>query len=398
MQPSAQLVSEKLLVRLQEQDPAAWQEVMEKVGPSVMGTITRLTAGTTSEADVDDIFQLSFLRALGAIDQIREPGVFLPWLRMIAVDQVRRRWKQLEREPLVLLEDVPPQESRESSPDKKFDWAKLNASVARLKPEEREAIELRYFANFKLAKAAAEIGLSESDYEKLLRQALARLREQIEGKQWRAPVTDSKVAPINGVRTAQVVELLPSGLGYLTIPGIADRTFSFKVGRVLENYNGRPYSEFGLVPNAKVSATLKDDKVERITVLPEVSVQESSTAADILAGKLGDIRLSEVRQLIGVIEQMTPEQLGALIARAKEELGIGEAEPTSAAAQGVGQNTPEKLPSFEDMLKQAPLKREAIAKIRAAVAGLSLAEAKALVEQQRPPTHAKGQDRRAVAL
>lgn len=129
------------------------------------------------DAAADDATQEAFLRAWARLDQLGEPAGFAAWLAQIvrrqAIDQLRRRGRERLR-PLP-PDDLPAAETDDA--DRRQE--QVQAALARLRPEWREILALRYQADLGYEAIADTLGLSVANVEKRLyraRQALlARL-------------------------------------------------------------------------------------------------------------------------------------------------------------------------------------------------------------------------------
>lgn len=124
----------------------------------------------------DDAVQEAFLRAWSRLDQLGDPAGFAAWLAQIvrrqALDQLRRRVRERQR-PLGAIDPPAPTETEEDARQEA-----LRAALARLKPEQREILALRYQAGLGYEAIAGTLGLSAANVEKRLyraRQALLAL-------------------------------------------------------------------------------------------------------------------------------------------------------------------------------------------------------------------------------
>jgi RNA polymerase sigma-70 factor, ECF subfamily len=72
-------------------DEAAFSQLFLRHSRYVAGIVHRLLG---SDADLDDVVQLSFLEALRSIEHIEDAGTFRGWLYRITVRQVNRRLKK----------------------------------------------------------------------------------------------------------------------------------------------------------------------------------------------------------------------------------------------------------------------------------------------------------------
>lgn len=91
------LVDFDLIKRAQNGDSAAFNEVVTAYRKRILGTIARLIARPD---DVEDVGQEVFLRLYFALDQLRSPEVFEPWLYRLTVnaayDYLRKQRRRQE--------------------------------------------------------------------------------------------------------------------------------------------------------------------------------------------------------------------------------------------------------------------------------------------------------------
>lgn len=133
-------------------------------------------------SDAEDLAQLVFVKALEALPRYEARGVpFGGWLfrlaRNVVIDHVRTR---REHAPL----DVVAERSIEDAgPDDLAVMRQEMDSVAhamrRLTPEQREAIELRFFAGLSAKEAAEAMGKQEGTVRGLQFRAIAALRRDL---------------------------------------------------------------------------------------------------------------------------------------------------------------------------------------------------------------------------
>ena len=135
----------------------------------------RLIAVCTAVAGVDDapdLVQQTYLRASERLHQLRDPGLFQPWVVRIALNEAktvlrgRRRFAQGSH-------DVAPRPARD--PD-----SGLRQLVDQLPPRERAVIVLHYAYGYRMGEIARVLGLSVINVRTLAFRARRRLRAQLE--------------------------------------------------------------------------------------------------------------------------------------------------------------------------------------------------------------------------
>ncbi len=133
-------------------------------------------------SDAEDLTQLVFVKALEAIPRYESRGVpFGGWLfrlaRNVVIDHVRTR---REHTTLDLAVERP---STDGGPDQlavlRQELDSVAAALRRLTPEQREAIELRFFAGLSAKEAAVAMDRQEGTVRGLQFRAIAALRRDL---------------------------------------------------------------------------------------------------------------------------------------------------------------------------------------------------------------------------
>jgi RNA polymerase sigma-70 factor (ECF subfamily) len=123
----------------------------------------------------EDIAQESFLAAIRALDRFDRRRPFGPWLQRIvvnrAIDWARARRLRSEVE---LGDTVPAPEQRANE----LDDQTLSA-LARLQPEHRAVIVMRYLLEFTPGEIAGELGLPRGTVNSRLRRGLDALADEL---------------------------------------------------------------------------------------------------------------------------------------------------------------------------------------------------------------------------
>ena len=133
-------------------------------------------------SDAEDLAQLVFVKALEALPRYESRGVpFGGWLfrlaRNVVIDHVRTR---REHVPLDLIAE---RHDEVDGPDElasiRQEMDSVTLALRRLTPEQREAIELRFFAGLSAKEAAAAMGRQEGTIRGLQFRAIAALRREL---------------------------------------------------------------------------------------------------------------------------------------------------------------------------------------------------------------------------
>ncbi len=133
-------------------------------------------------SDAEDLTQLVFVKALEALPRYESRGVpFGGWLfrlaRNVVIDHVRTRREH------VTLEVIVEKSSDDQGPDElavlRQEMDSIAHALRRLTPEQREAVELRFFAGLSAKEAAEAMGRQEGTVRGLQFRAIAALRREL---------------------------------------------------------------------------------------------------------------------------------------------------------------------------------------------------------------------------
>lgn len=130
-------------------------------------------------AEAEDAVQEAFVRALARVRAFRGTDNPEAWLRTVAVNVLRSRWRRLAK--LALL--TPTLLATRQVPDLTPDNAALMAAMQRLPAAQREAIALHHLADLSVAEVARMLGVPEGTIKARLsrgRAALADLLDETE--------------------------------------------------------------------------------------------------------------------------------------------------------------------------------------------------------------------------
>ena len=133
-------------------------------------------------SDAEDLAQLVFVKALEALPRYELRGVpFGGWLfrlaRNVVIDHVRTRREH------VTLDVIVEKSSDDQGPDElavlRQEMDSIAHALRRLTPEQREAVELRFFAGLSAKEAAEAMGRQEGTVRGLQFRAIAALRREL---------------------------------------------------------------------------------------------------------------------------------------------------------------------------------------------------------------------------
>jgi len=147
------------------------------------GPLYRFIASRVSRpSDAEDLTQLVFVKALEALPRYEARGIpFGGWLFRLArnaiIDQIRTRRDHLS------LVVATTRESEEASPEAmaslRDDLDRVAAALRELTDDQREVIELRFFAGLSVAEAAEAMGRQEGTIRGLQFRAIGALRRSL---------------------------------------------------------------------------------------------------------------------------------------------------------------------------------------------------------------------------
>jgi RNA polymerase sigma-70 factor, ECF subfamily len=170
---------DRLVAEAQRGDPEAFGRIFD----AYVGPIYRFIASRVrSPSDAEDLTQLVFVKALEALPRYEARGIpFGGWLFRLArnaiIDQVRTR-----RDHLSLVAAVT-RETEEAGPEAmaslRDDLERVARALRDLTDDQREVIELRFFAGLSVHETADAMGRQDGTVRGLQFRALAALRRSL---------------------------------------------------------------------------------------------------------------------------------------------------------------------------------------------------------------------------
>ncbi len=165
------------MARVRARDSAAFESLYDAHHRLVYGIAIRIL-GDTSAAE--DVTQAVFLKVWTAPDRF-ESGNFAGWIarvaRNLALDALRRK----SRSETELSEAMPDSDFLEECVFSDLDAASVRRALAQLPPEQREPIELGFFAGITHAEIARRTGIPLGTIKTRIRTGLRQLRNALEG-------------------------------------------------------------------------------------------------------------------------------------------------------------------------------------------------------------------------
>jgi RNA polymerase sigma-70 factor, ECF subfamily len=178
---STVMYAEDLVRRVRNNDPLAFEELYARYSPRVFGYLFQRLNGDAEEAE--DLTADVFARVYEKIDAFQPQGAPLSaWVFRIAhnrlIDAIRRRPRQIH----VTLDEAPELAAGPvfSGVEQSVALDQIKVGLARLTPEQRQVIVLRFLQGKSLAETAAAVGRNEDAVKKLQARGLASLRRGME--------------------------------------------------------------------------------------------------------------------------------------------------------------------------------------------------------------------------
>ncbi len=170
---------ERLVAAAKAGDPEAFGSLFDVY----YGPVYRYVASRVGRpSDAEDLAQLVFVKVLESLPRYEQRGVpFGGWLfrlaRNVVIDHVRTRREH------VTLEVIVEKSSDDQGPDElavlRQEMDSIAHALRRLTPEQREAVELRFFAGLSAKEAAEAMGRQEGTVRGLQFRAIAALRREL---------------------------------------------------------------------------------------------------------------------------------------------------------------------------------------------------------------------------
>jgi RNA polymerase sigma-70 factor (ECF subfamily) len=173
-----------LLLRVRQGDSEARDQILRRyLAPLQRWASGRLPARARSLTDTDDLVQVTLLRALNKMEgfEPRHEGAFLAYLRRILQNQIRDEIRRAGRRPEM---DALPEQLAEDAPsplEETIGRERLEtyeAALAKLQPDQQEALILRFELGFTHGEVAQATGSPSPNAARMkVARALVRLVE-----------------------------------------------------------------------------------------------------------------------------------------------------------------------------------------------------------------------------
>ncbi len=182
----------ELVQRAQAGDEDAFAELFARYHKAVYNVIYRMLP---NPEDATDLTQDTFVNAFRALKSLRDPGIFYPWVRQIAVNLARNFHKRSTRVRTYSLEESTRTEEGEELSRELPDWSagpseelegkelqeRVAAAINSLSPEHRAVVTLHHLEDVPVADIADMLGISVGTVKSRLARARERLARKLRG-------------------------------------------------------------------------------------------------------------------------------------------------------------------------------------------------------------------------
>jgi RNA polymerase sigma-70 factor (ECF subfamily) len=158
---------------------AAEQALAELYHASFRRLVTQLYAFTTDLTEAQDVVQEAFARALARPAGLSDIDAPEAWLRTVAVNVVRRRWRRRQVLDTILLRERPVHRLVADAPSP--ERADLRDALATLPRAYREVVVLHYLADLPVDEIAGLLEVPVGTVKSRLSRARAALATRLDG-------------------------------------------------------------------------------------------------------------------------------------------------------------------------------------------------------------------------
>lgn len=127
----------------------------------------------------EDATQAAWHIAWRKLGSVREPERLRPWLVSVAVNEAKQLLRKRRRRAEIEIATEPSGVAGGPDPAMGIDLIDLRAAMARLDPDDRALLGMRYVAGFNATELAEALGLSPSGTRARLARLLTRLHEEL---------------------------------------------------------------------------------------------------------------------------------------------------------------------------------------------------------------------------
>lgn len=170
---------EQLMAAYIEGDEGAFRLLFARYAPLLTRVVRRQVF---SDEESRDLVQQTFLQLHRARRDYRAGDPLRPWIFTIAYNLCRDRQRSFGRRHEVPLEQAPPQIDTSTPADvmqQRRRAAQLHTALAALSQDQRQVVELHWFAGIPLPEVATTLGVSLSAVKVRAHRAYERLRKNL---------------------------------------------------------------------------------------------------------------------------------------------------------------------------------------------------------------------------
>jgi RNA polymerase sigma-70 factor (ECF subfamily) len=176
MDPAKELIEQILLLRCQIGDKDALAELIERYQKPLRYFISGLL---DDEAITEDVFQEIWLAVIKKIHGLREAEAFPTWLYRIARNKVFQQLRR-KKQTYALSENIPVPDCSEDEKFSAEDAAMIHRCLAKLKPDHKEVLLLRFLEQMSYEQIAKVIGCNVGTVRSRIHYAKISLRKEME--------------------------------------------------------------------------------------------------------------------------------------------------------------------------------------------------------------------------
>ena len=175
---ASSLSDEQLMIRYQDSDEAAFEEIYARYGKKIYGFLMRRLG---QPDDCAELFQETFGRLHRGRSFYKPEMSFKTWLYTIAHNLIRDRFRDKKFSRTSQLSALTENIIEKAVPDGSLTHASFNEAFEALTEEQKEAIILSRFDGLRYDEIAAVMGRSTDAVNQLVQRAMRHLRESMDG-------------------------------------------------------------------------------------------------------------------------------------------------------------------------------------------------------------------------
>ena len=166
------MTDETLMERFIAGDSGAFEVLFQRYSQPIHGYLTRMAG---SEAQAEDLTQLTFLSVLRSRERFRPGALFRPWLYAIATNAARDQHRR--RRPEEPIEQAAGEVEEPLAQVDPFQREAVRQALAKLPENQRTPIVLHRFEGLSFAEIAGVVGATETAVKVRAHRGYEKLRE-----------------------------------------------------------------------------------------------------------------------------------------------------------------------------------------------------------------------------